>query len=88
MQIQKVDANYVKAFFDGEGCIHKVSKDAESWVLVIGNTEFNLIKNISTFLKIKKIRHQVVIQKNKKYKDFMTILINNVCNIYKFYKIV
>lgn len=88
MKIQTVDASYVKGFFDGEGCIHKISNDTESWTLVIVNTEFNLMKNVSNFLKTQKIRHRLVIRKKGKYKDILELSISSVYNIYKFYKII
>jgi hypothetical protein len=87
MMKHKITTEYVRGFFDGEGCITFGDNHHR---IVITNTDWAIIKCLKEFLDSKGIRNQIQTvpkEKNKKAtKDCFRIMISGVWDIYLFWK--
>lgn len=78
-----MNKEYIKGFFDGEGSVNIVNPR-----IVITNTNFDLLNQISIFLKKQNIDHFLIYfdSKNKKHRNYWRIIINKITEIEKYYK--
>jgi len=92
---KQITIDYIRAFFDGEGCIniHKYltkSGSQNCGEIQIVNTVSEIIYLISKKLTELGIKNIVIKRERIKtnYKDIFVIKITDIANIYNFYKII
>ena len=92
---KEITIDYIRAFFDGEGCIHinKCSSNSlleSTGTIDISNTVSEIIYLISQKLTELGIKNIVIKRERikKNHKDIFVIKITDIANIYNFYKIV
>ena len=61
----EINEDYIRGFADGEGCVYfnYCGKYLQKTIL-IGNTDYDLLKNISNFLNRLKIKHKIYRKKS------------------------
>ena len=90
---KEISIDYIRAFFDGEGCIYIGYMTSNPNHLMgrikISNTNKEIIYLISEKLEQLKIKNYVYKRNwNKQYKTLYDIIISDVVNIERFYRII
>lgn len=84
----EINKDYIRGFFDGEGCVSRVSKN--SIIVTIANTNLEILEKIKFFLDRLSIHCKIVIvtPSLKSTKSCYIIRITGIWNTYRFWKFI
>jgi hypothetical protein len=89
---KNISKEYICGLFDGEGCIYifkgPSNTSSLNGVVMISNTNFHIIEAASQKLTELNIKNKIITRDIKNRKTIYNLVIKDIYNIYKFYKII